>query len=70
MNITTYCPDKLSTRQIDQIAELAGIGFGQGNTASMRQDTRRHIIASDYIQTAHDGEQMVAFAMVRRCLWQ
>lgn len=70
MNITTRCPNQLSSTDTDHIARLAGIGFGQGDTPEMRQDALHHIRTSDYIQTAYDKHQLVAFAMVRRCLWQ
>ena len=70
MNIRTRCPDQLSSIDTDQIVRLAGIGFGQGDTPEMRKDAMHHIMASDYVQTAHDNQHLVAFAMVRRCLWQ
>lgn len=70
MNIRTRCPDQLSSIDTDHIVRLAGIGFGQGDTPEMRKDAMHHIMASDYVQTAHDDQHLVAFAMVRSCLWR
>lgn len=70
MNIETRCPDQLSSTDIDHIVRLAGIGFGQGDTPEMRKDVIQHIVASDGVKTAYDGQRLVAFAMVRRRLWQ
>ena len=69
MNIRARCPDQLSSIDADQIVRLAGIGFGQGDTPEIRKDAIQHIVASDGVQTAYDGQRLVAFAMVRRRLW-
>lgn len=70
MKYSIKTPDQMSARDIDQLAHLAGIGFGQGDTPAMRQDALDHIRASDQTQLAYDGGEMVAFAMTRRCLWR
>ena len=70
MEFTTKTPNQFTDHDIDQLAHLAGIGFGQGDTPAMRQDTMQHIADSDTIQLAHDEEQLVAFSMTRRCLWR
>lgn len=70
MRISTKLSGKLHSQEIDQIAELAGVGFGSGDTAEMYDDTIRHIEASEYIQLAHDDGEIRGFSMVRSCLWR
>ena len=70
MRITTKTPEFITDRDIDQLSHLAGIGFGQGDSEEMRKDSEEHIHAADIVQMAYDDEQLVAFSMVRGCLWR
>lgn len=70
MKYSIKTPDQMSGHNIDQLAHLAGIGFGQGDTPAMRQDTLDHVMASEQTQFVHEGGDLVAFAMTRECLWR
>lgn len=70
MRILTKTSGELNTREIKQIAELAGIGFGSSTTEEMYDDTIRHIEASDFIQLTHGDKELRGFSMVRSCLWR
>lgn len=70
MEIITKTPLALNERDITQLTQLAGIGFGQGDTPAMRQDTLEHVQAADQIQFSYDDGQLVGFAMMRSCLWR
>lgn len=70
MKYSIKTPEQMRARDVDQLAHLAGIGFGQGDTPGMRQDTLDHIAASEQTQLVHDGGELVAFAMTRECLWR
>lgn len=63
-------PDQMTMRDIDQLVHLAGIGFGQGDTPEMYQDTMEHLRASEQTQMLYNGHELAAFAMTRRCLWR
>lgn len=70
MEFTTHHPTKLNEHTVTAIANLAGIGFGQGNTPSMISDTLEHLSAADCIMLAHDGNTLAAFAMTKERLWR
>lgn len=70
MEIITKTPQQFNEQDVDQLSHLAGIGFGQGDTPSMRADSLQHIAACDNVQLAYDNETLVAFAMTRSCLWR
>lgn len=70
MDMLLVKSNELPSRYVDQISTLAGIGFGQGNTEEMRQDTLDHISACDELQVVHDATGLIAFSMMRRCLWR
>lgn len=70
MEITTKTPAQCTGQDIDELAHLAGIGFGTGDTPAIRQDSIAHICAAKQIQFAHDNQQLVGFAMTRSCLWR
>lgn len=70
MEFITKTPQQLSTEEIASIATLAGIGFGQGDTAAMRADSIAHINGSDSLQLCHDDGTLVAFSMAKECLWR
>lgn len=70
MRITTKSPELFTDRDTDQLSHLAGIGFGQGDSDEMRRDSEEHINAADFIQMTHDDDRLVAFTMVRGCLWR
>lgn len=70
MRISTKTSGELHAKEIDQIAKLAGIGFGSGTTDEMYEDTVQHVEASDFIQLAHDDGKLRGFSMVRGCLWR
>ena len=70
MRITTKTPEQFTKSDVDQLAYLAGIGFGQGDSAKMREDTENHIHAADMVQLAHVREELMAFSMIRGCLWR
>lgn len=70
MRISTKLSGEIQAKEIDQIAELAGMGFGSGTTDEMYEDTVQHIEAADFIQLTHDDEELRGFSMVRSCLWR
>lgn len=70
MRITTKTPEFFTDRDTDQLSHLAGIGFGQGDSNEMRKDSEEHIHAANFIQMTHDDDRLVAFSMVRECLWR
>ncbi len=51
------------------INHLAALGFEQTESA-MLDDTTAHILAAENMQLAYDDEQLVGFALYRRCLWR
>jgi len=70
MEIISKTATRLSSADVNRIAILAGLGFGQLDTSALRQDTQNHIDASDKILLAYDGDGLVAFSMTRRALWR
>lgn len=70
MRSTTKTPEQFTDSDVDQLAHLAGIGFGQGGSADMREDSMRHIAAADMVQLVHENNELMAFSMVRGCLWR
>jgi hypothetical protein len=70
MKTISYQPHQLSKHDVESIAHLAGIGFGQGDTPDMLEDTVKHINAADSIVLAKEGETLAAFSMVREYLWR
>lgn len=70
MQFITRTPEQCGDAEVAAISRLAGLGFCQGDTPAMRQDTINHIEASDSVTCALDDGEMVAFAMVRGCLWR
>lgn len=70
MEFITKTPQQFTKLDVDQLSHLAGIGFGQGDTAQMRADSINHIKACDTIQLAQCDGELVAFAMTRSCLWR
>lgn len=70
MRIETKTPELFTGNDVDRLSHLAGIGFGQGDSAEMRRDSEEHVHAADVIQMAYCQEQLVAFSMARRCLWR
>lgn len=70
MEYSTKTPNDITEQDVDQLAHLAGIGFGQGDSPAMREDSINHIAGSEYIQLAHYNNELVGFSMVRRCLWR
>ena len=63
-------PNTLTSSEISTINELACLGFGHEDTQSMLSDTLAHIQEAEYIQRGYEDEQVVAFAMYKRCLWR
>lgn len=70
MEFIKKTPNQFTERDVDQLSHLAGIGFGQGDSPAMRQDSVNHINASEQIQLVRDNSELVAFSMVRSCLWR
>lgn len=70
MEIITKTPTECTEQDIDELSHLAGIGFGQGDTPAMRQDSLQHVQAADHIQFARTDERLAGFAMTRSCLWR
>lgn len=70
MEIITTTPSQLRQTDIDDIANLAGIGFGRQNTPEMRADSISHIQSSDAMQLAYENRNLVAFSMMKRRLWR
>ncbi len=59
----------LTDQQAVQINRLASLGFEQSE-GDMLADTTNHILAADEMQLIHNGNEMAAFALYRRCLWR
>lgn len=70
MEFITKTPNQFTERDVDQLSHLAGIGFGQGDSPAMRQDSINHINASEHIQLVSTNNELVGFSMVRSCLWR
>lgn len=70
MRITTKTPEQFTGSDIDQLAHLAGIGFGQGDSEEMYQDSVEHIRSSELVQLAHSDNELIAFSMIQSCLWR
>lgn len=70
MRTTTKTPEQFTNKDVDQLAHLAGIGFGQGDSVQMREDSISHIQTADMVQLVHDGGGLMAFSMIRGCLWR
>lgn len=70
MKIRTYNPDQLHTADTQEIAALAAQGFEQPLDTAMLADTMRHIEAAHHVQLATIEDDLVGFALYRRCLWR
>lgn len=70
MRSSTQYPYEFSSKELDEVAHLAGLGFGNTNSSAMQQDAYAHVMAADSVQLVHDEERLVAFSMVRSCLWR
>jgi len=60
----------LTERDIAQAAELTASSFGRDNDEHNVQDTKDHLLGADVRQLMRFGEDLVAFAVYRRLLWQ
>ena len=70
MRYTIKNIEQCTTMEMNQLTHLAGVGFGQGDSPTMQQDTSAHINVAETIQYAYDGDELVAFSLVRSCLWR
>lgn len=70
MEIITKSTERLTDGDIDEVSRLAGIGFGQGDTPQMRQDTLEHFKLADYVQLGTLNGELVGFSMYRRFFWR
>ncbi len=55
---------------IEQIAQIAAEGFGRPNDEHNYHDTVSHVDGLDHVQLAKEDQQLVGFALYRRCLWR
>ncbi|MCA9340691.1 MAG: hypothetical protein KDA17_07275, partial [Candidatus Saccharibacteria bacterium] len=60
----------ITQEEMREIAHLAGIGFGQGDSPAMFDDTLSHISDSDTIMLARHEGQLAGFSMAKRYLWR
>ena len=70
MEILTKTPHQLGPGDAVDIAKLAGIGFGQGDTLEMYEDSLAHIYGCDSLQLCYDESGIIAFSMAKECLWR
>ena len=57
--------DSVDEETIRQMAEVARAGFGRPIDEDMFDDTRAHIIESDFLGIARDGDRIVGTSMAR-----
>lgn len=70
MRISIDNPSSLTDLETKNINTLAALGFGQDETAEMFRDTMEHVRGANYVQRFYHEEQLVGFALYKRCLWQ
>lgn len=70
MSFTFETTNKINNVNLTRIAEITALGFGRKNDAQNDDDTARHCQSADHIQQAFHHDQLVGFALYRRCLWR
>lgn len=70
LHISLLESDKISEASTNEINLLAASGFGR-EPHTLIEDTIDHIKEADYIQMCrNERNELIAFAMYRRCLWR